>query len=105
MRIDAHFHIWLQADLAWLVGPIQSRIFGPYEQHIAHLIRKTPAAFGQQRCLWGSNFPIEKLWTDYASLITAYRRGVQELGPQLGLRVEAARRWIFCEAASRVYRA
>jgi predicted TIM-barrel fold metal-dependent hydrolase len=32
MRIvDTHFHIWRQADLPWLVGPMQPRIFGPYE--------------------------------------------------------------------------
>ena len=48
--------------------------------HIAHLIRETVAAFGPQRCLWGSNFPIEKLWTDYASLIAAHRRGVRGTG-------------------------
>ena len=29
--IDSHFHIWRQVDLAWLVGPMQPRIFGPYE--------------------------------------------------------------------------
>lgn len=29
--IDAHFHIWRQADLPWLSGPMQPRIFGPYE--------------------------------------------------------------------------
>ena len=29
--IDAHHHIWRQADLPWLVGPMQPRIFGPYE--------------------------------------------------------------------------
>ena len=28
---DAHFHVWRQADLPWLVGPMQPRIFGPYE--------------------------------------------------------------------------
>ena len=27
---DAHHHIWRQADLAWLQGPPQSRIFGEY---------------------------------------------------------------------------
>jgi hypothetical protein len=30
-------------------------------------VRETVALFGADRCLWGSNFPIEKLWTDYAS--------------------------------------
>ena len=29
--VDAHHHIWTQADLPWLVGPMQPRIFGPYE--------------------------------------------------------------------------
>jgi predicted TIM-barrel fold metal-dependent hydrolase len=30
--IDSHFHIWRQADLPWLMGPMQPRIFGAYEQ-------------------------------------------------------------------------
>jgi hypothetical protein len=29
--VDAHHHIWRQANLPWLVGPMQPRIFGPYE--------------------------------------------------------------------------
>lgn len=29
--VDAHHHIWRQADLAWLHGPPQPRIFGEYE--------------------------------------------------------------------------
>ena len=29
--VDGHHHIWRQADLAWLSGPMQPRIFGPYE--------------------------------------------------------------------------
>jgi predicted TIM-barrel fold metal-dependent hydrolase len=29
--VDAHHHIWRQADLPWLVGPMQPRIFGPYQ--------------------------------------------------------------------------
>ena len=29
--VDSHFHIWRQADLPWLLGPMQPRIFGPYE--------------------------------------------------------------------------
>jgi predicted TIM-barrel fold metal-dependent hydrolase len=74
------------------------------ERHIARLIRETVAAFGSRRCLWGSNFPIEKLWTDYASLIAAHRRGVGELDPGLGRDTEAAARSIFHDTASRVYR-
>lgn len=29
--IDGHHHIWRQADLPWLQGPMVPRIFGPYE--------------------------------------------------------------------------
>ena len=29
--VDAHHHIWRQRDLPWLMGPMQPRIFGPYE--------------------------------------------------------------------------
>lgn len=29
--VDAHHHIWRQADLAWLQGPMVPRIFGEYE--------------------------------------------------------------------------
>jgi predicted TIM-barrel fold metal-dependent hydrolase len=29
--VDAHIHIWRQADLPWLRGPMVERIFGPYE--------------------------------------------------------------------------
>jgi L-fuconolactonase len=29
--VDSHFHIWRQADLPWLQGPMVPRIFGPYE--------------------------------------------------------------------------
>ena len=29
--VDAHHHIWRQADVPWLQGPMVPRIFGPYE--------------------------------------------------------------------------
>jgi len=29
--VDSHHHIWRQQDLPWLLGPMQPRIFGPYE--------------------------------------------------------------------------
>lgn len=72
--------------------------------HIAHLIRETVAAFGVRRCLWGSNFPIEKIWTDYASLISAHQRGVSELGWEPGCGAEAAALAIFHDTANQVYR-
>jgi len=42
----------------------------------APVIRRTVDTFGPDRCLFGSNFPIEKIWTDYRSLIAAVRSGL-----------------------------
>ena len=41
--------------------------------HIADIVGQTIALFGADRCLFGSNFPIEKLWTSYADLVAAHR--------------------------------
>jgi predicted TIM-barrel fold metal-dependent hydrolase len=44
--------------------------------HIADVVHETVAVFGSDRCLFGSNFPIEKLWTSYAELVAAHRAAV-----------------------------
>ena len=67
------------------------------EAHIARTVRETVELFGPDRCLWGSNFPIEKLWTDYASLVAAYRKALAHLSP-------AAQDAIFGGTARRLYR-
>lgn len=46
--------------------------------HVAFIAAQTLALFGADRCLFGSNFPIEKLWTTYAELIGAHRAAVPE---------------------------
>jgi predicted TIM-barrel fold metal-dependent hydrolase len=38
------------------------------------VIEQTVDMFGPARCMFGSNFPIEKLWTDYTTLTTVFRR-------------------------------
>jgi len=40
--------------------------------HVADVVTETVAIFGADRCLFGSNFPIEKLWTGYHDLVDAY---------------------------------
>ena len=40
--------------------------------HIAAIVADTIAVFGPDRCMFGSNFPIEKLWTSYRDLVGAY---------------------------------
>ena len=64
--------------------------------HIRWLVGETVALFGADRCLWGSNFPIERLWTDYASLLAAHKAAVASTG--------ADARAIFNDTAARVYR-
>jgi predicted TIM-barrel fold metal-dependent hydrolase len=65
--------------------------------HIAAVVPETIAIFGPERCLFGSNFPVEKLWTQYADLIGAYRKAIEPLG-------EAVARAAFHDTAAKVYR-
>ena len=65
--------------------------------HIAWLTSETVALFGAERCLWGSNYPIEKLWTGYAPLLEAHRQAAGGLSA-------AEQTAIFHDTACRVYR-
>ncbi len=65
--------------------------------HIGWLTTETVALFGAGRCLWGSNFPIEKLWTDYAALLDAHRAAARGLSA-------ACQAALFQDTACRVYR-
>jgi len=65
--------------------------------HIAAIVRETVALFGPNRCLYGSNFPIEKLWTRYDALLDAYRAA-------LAADPEEQKRAMLHDNAARVYR-
>ncbi|MFM9975041.1 MAG: amidohydrolase family protein [Beijerinckiaceae bacterium] len=65
--------------------------------HINYLIGETVRMFSAKRCLYGSNFPIEKLWTGYGALIGAHRQGASRLS-------ETEQHAIFYDTACRVYR-
>ena len=58
---------------------------------------ETVALFGADRCLWGSNYPIEKLWTSYTALLEAHRTAAGGLSAR-------EQNSIFNETAVRVYR-
>ncbi len=64
---------------------------------IAAIIDQVVAIFGAERCLFGSNFPIEKLWTSYAELINAHRAALAQFS-------EAEQRAILHDNAARIYR-
>lgn len=65
--------------------------------HVASVVAQCLALFGPERCLFGSNFPIEKLWTTYRDLVDAHRRAAASLRPE-------QREAMFGGTAMRVYR-
>ena len=64
---------------------------------IRQMITETEKIFGADRCMFGSNFPIEKLWTTYDDLFAAFRQGAAKLS-------KSAQQAIFHDTAARVYR-
>ena len=65
--------------------------------HVSKVISETLKIFDPDRCLYGSNFPIEKIWTTYADLFAAYRKATAKLPAK-------DRQAIFNDTAARVYR-
>jgi predicted TIM-barrel fold metal-dependent hydrolase len=67
------------------------------QAHIADIALPTIEMFGAGRCVFGSNFPIEKLWSRYADLVQAYRGALAGL-PQKD------QAQVFSDTARRLYR-
>lgn len=65
--------------------------------HIGRVLAETVDIFGPERCLFGSNFPIEKIWCTYADLVAAYRAATADLS-------DGDREDIFAGTARRIYR-
>jgi predicted TIM-barrel fold metal-dependent hydrolase len=53
--------------------------------------------FGPERCMFGSNFPVDRLFATYRTLIDGYREATAELAPD-------ERSAVFHRTAQRVYR-
>ncbi len=64
---------------------------------IGGIARETIGLFGPERCLFGSNFPIEKIWASYDELIAAYRSALANYPAD-------AQEKILSGTAKRVYR-
>ncbi len=101
-RSDAGRALWLEgmtqlAACANVVCKLSGLGTFPRALDRAHVAEQCATAlqlFGPDRCLFGSNYPIEKLWTPYAALWAATRDAVPE-------QHHAA---VFQETAARVYR-
>lgn len=61
------------------------------------ILRPTIDTFGPDRCIFGSNFPIEKLWTDYSSLMGAIHSALRPYS-------EEERHKILCVNAEQFYK-
>ena len=60
------------------------------------VIRETVELFGPERCMFGSNFPIEKLWTTYAEVVRVINECVAGLSA-------GEQRAVLHDTASRLY--
>jgi predicted TIM-barrel fold metal-dependent hydrolase len=67
------------------------------EDVMAPIVSEAVAMFGPDRCLYGSNFPIEKLWTDYDKLYRTFRSTIAHLS-------ETEQAAILHGTAARLYR-
>ncbi len=64
---------------------------------IADVVGETVENFGSSRCMFGSNFPIEKIWTSYRAMFDAFEEATAGMS-------ETERHDIFNDTAARVYR-
>jgi predicted TIM-barrel fold metal-dependent hydrolase len=78
------------SGLGTFVHACRADVMGP-------IIRETIEIFGAKRCLFGSNFPIEKLWTDYGTLYRTFRNAIAHLS-------ESEQAAILHDTAARLYR-
>jgi predicted TIM-barrel fold metal-dependent hydrolase len=78
------------SGLGTFVHACRADVMGP-------IIRETVEIFGARRCLFGSNFPIEKLWTDYSTLYRTFRNVIAHLD-------ESEQAAIVHHTAARLYR-
>ncbi len=65
--------------------------------HISRILHEALRIFGPSRCLFGSNFPIEKIWTDFGPLVDSFLIAASDLD-------DATRQAIFHDNAMRIYR-
>ena len=61
------------------------------------VIRETVGIFGPERCMFGSNFPIESLWSSYSNVVAATVAGLDDLS-------QSERRGVMHDNALRIYR-
>jgi predicted TIM-barrel fold metal-dependent hydrolase len=79
--VDSHHHVWRQADMPWLSGPMVPRIFGPYEpiqrDYLIEEYRDDATAAGIATSVYVQpNWPMDRLLDEV--------RWIRELHAQTG---------------------
>jgi predicted TIM-barrel fold metal-dependent hydrolase len=64
---------------------------------VTPILREMVNMFGAERCLFGSNFPVDKPWVSYGDMIAAYRQAAAGYN-------QVRRSAIFHDTAARIYR-
>ena len=64
---------------------------------IAPIVQRIVSLFGAERCMFGSNFPVDSLMRDYRSIWTAFGDAVAHLSP-------SEQHWLFYGTAAKIYR-
>jgi predicted TIM-barrel fold metal-dependent hydrolase len=105
-RLDAYFEQW-RATLARLaaapnvVCKVSALSSGAVPNFFTASIRRWVLTcielFGPQRCMFASNWPVDKLFVTYARLLVSFRTIVEDFSPD-------DRRALFVATAERVYR-
>jgi predicted TIM-barrel fold metal-dependent hydrolase len=78
------------SGLGTFVHACRAEVMGP-------IVGAAVTMFGADRCFYGSNFPIEKLWTDYDTLYRTFRNTIAHLN-------ESEQVAILHDTAARLYR-
>lgn len=67
------------------------------EDFISDITGQCLDLFKSNRCIYGSNFPIEKIWTSYTDLFQGYRKALRKL-------TQGCQNAIFYDNANKLYR-
>jgi predicted TIM-barrel fold metal-dependent hydrolase len=77
--IDCHHHVWRQADMPWLSGPMVPRIFGPYEpirrDYLIEEYRDDAASAGITGAVYVQpNWPLDRVVDEVRWVESLHRR-------------------------------
>jgi predicted TIM-barrel fold metal-dependent hydrolase len=85
MRLLAGF-----PNLSVKISGLNTFVRHPGSPLAAAITAETVAEFGPDRCMFGSNFPVEKLWTTFGDTVEGVLRGLQALDPPERAKVMAS---------------